>query len=214
MYRRKRTIVLVILLTIIALFAVSIQTLAVPVQSENQKVNIDQYQEPQKTDTPSVFWMMIQLVLALGLIVFIAWGLIHLLGSKMGSRLQGQWIRVLDEVMLGQNRGIVALEIGGRVFLAGVTDHQINMLLEIEDQQMIEDMVTAGSESTRFSSENWNVLNNWMDKFKQQLWPQNQVKPNEFSNVMGDKVRKLERLANRINGGEKTDAGNKGDGNE
>ncbi|MGE5404770.1 MAG: FliO/MopB family protein [Candidatus Saccharibacteria bacterium] len=214
MFKRKRTVVLVILLTVIALFAVSIQTLAVPVQSEDQKVNIPQYQEPQKAETPSIFWMMIQLVLALGLIVLMAWGLIHLLGSKMGSRLQGQWIRVLDEVMLGQNRGIVALEIGGRVFLAGVTDHQISMLLEIEDQQMIEDMVAAGSESTRFSSDNWNVLNAWVDKFKQQVWPQSEVKPNEFSNVMSDKVRKLERLANRVNGGEGVDAGNKGDGNE
>ena len=130
------------LLVVLCLLSPVIETQAIPMESEQQSVQLD-YQEPQETEAPSVFWMVIQTILALCLILALAWGMIRLFGGRMRGRLQGRYIRVLDEVTLGPNRGVAVVEIGGKALIVGVTDHQISMLGELTDSQALEEMIAA-----------------------------------------------------------------------
>lgn len=191
---RKTKIALIAILVVCGLFITVASGQAVQMTSEKQAVDLN-YSQPDKADTPSVFWMIIQLILALGLIVLLAWVLIQLFGSRLNNKLQGRWIRVVDEVVLGQNRGIVAMEAGGRVFLVGVTDHQISMLLEIDDSQLVQDMLAAGYEPGQVQNP---VLEALIKKVRERI-PGNRVeKKDEFHSVMDDRLRSLERMNIRL----------------
>lgn len=82
---------------------------ALPVESEQQEVQLN-YQEQQKLETPGVFWMIVQTILALCFVLILAWGMFRIFGRNMRSRMQGRYMRVLDEISLGPNRGIVVVE--------------------------------------------------------------------------------------------------------
>lgn len=191
----KRAFALLLVMAVCAsILYCAIPANAVPIKSEKDKVQLD-YREPEKTETPSVFWMVVQMFLALGLIVFLAWGFIQLLGRRLNNKLQGRWIRVVDEVMLGQNRGIVAMEIGGHAFLVGVTDHNISMLLEISDPKLVEDMIAAGFEEPAQADALGVIVNRIREQFSSQA---NHPTTGEFHHVLDDKVRSLERMASRV----------------
>ncbi len=53
-----------------------------------------------------------------GLIVAAAWSIIRLFGRQLSRKIQGDWLYVADEVMIGQNRGIVLCESAGGLCLA------------------------------------------------------------------------------------------------
>lgn len=190
--RRAAFFCLFLALTMMVVVNMPVQ--AVPMQSEQQKVDL-KYEEPSQTESPSVIWMIVQMLVALGLIVLLAWGAIQILGRKMNHRMQGRWIRVLDEVVLGQNRGIVVLEVGGRAFLVGITDHQISMLFEIEDQQLVQDMMASGYEENRLIGPGWD---SFIQRFIKRHSLSQKGDSQEFKSLMGDKVRALERMAARI----------------
>jgi hypothetical protein len=88
----------------------------------------------------------------------------------------------------------VVVEIGGRAFILGVTDHNISMLTEIEEQPLIQEMVALGLERPR----TLNGLDSWLEKLKERLPFAIKDTGGEFNTVMGDKVRMLERMAGRV----------------
>lgn len=213
MTKKKRIIALLVLLIMALLLCGNCSVQAIQIQSEQQKADL-QYQDTAKAETPSVFWIIVQMILALGLIIVLAWGAIQFLGSRINSRLQGQWIRVLDEVILGQNRGIVAVEIGGRVFLLGVTDHQISMLTELDDEQLIQNMIAAGYEKNQSTSSSILAVEGVagaIDWLKDRITGGEQKQRKHFHNVMNDKVRMLEIMARRVESGGSNDKGKESD---
>ncbi|MCR4401022.1 MAG: flagellar biosynthetic protein FliO, partial [Syntrophomonadaceae bacterium] len=107
---------------------------------EDQPLTL-QYEQPAPEGGPSVIGLVFRLLVSLAVIVAMAWVIIQLFGRQLQRKAQGQWIQVLDEVVLGQNRGIVLAELGGRVYALGVTDHQVSTLFEVEDQSLIQDMM-------------------------------------------------------------------------
>lgn len=202
---RKARLVFTALIIICSLVVVTASAQAVTMNSEQQKVDLN-YSQPEKAETPNVFWMVIQLILALGLIVLLAWGLIQLFGNRANNKLQGRWIRVVDEIMLGQNRGIIAMETGGRVFLVGVTDHQISMLLELDDNQLVQDMLAAGYENNQTANPGLEAI---IKQIKDRIPGAKAEKSEQFHSVMDDKLKSLERMNHRLRNindiGEKND---------
>ncbi|MGE5421909.1 MAG: FliO/MopB family protein [Ignavibacteriales bacterium] len=202
---RKARLIFTALIIICSLVVVTASAQAVSMNSEQQKVDLN-YSQPEKAETPNVFWMVIQLILALGLIVLLAWGLIQLFGNRANNKLQGRWIRVVDEIMLGQNRGIIAMETGGRVFLVGVTDHQISMLLELDDNQLVQDMLAAGYENNQTANPGLEAI---IKQIKDRIPGAKSEKSEQFHSVMDDKLKSLERMNHRLRNindiGEKND---------
>lgn len=202
---RKARLIFTALIIICSLVVVTASAQAVTMNSEQQKVDLN-YSQPEKAETPNVFWMVIQLILALGLIVLLAWGLIQLFGNRANNKLQGRWIRVVDEIMLGQNRGIIAMETGGRVFLVGVTDHQISMLLELDDNQLVQDMLAAGYENNQTANPGLEAI---IKQIKDRIPGAKSEKSEQFHSVMDDKLKSLERMNHRLRNindiGEKND---------
>ena len=168
---------------------------ALPVESEQQEVQLN-YQEQQKLETPGVFWMIVQTILALCFVLILAWGMFRIFGRNMRSRMQGRYMRVLDEISLGPNRGIVVVEVGGKAFIIGITDHQISMLGELNDARVIEDMImtsmedTYGSQATPATA--WKYV-----KEKLAGVPAEKQAP-RFDTMVDWKMQALERMSHRI----------------
>lgn len=89
---------------------------------------------------PSMWLETIKLIFILGLIIAAAWFIIRVFSKQARRRLQGTWLHVADEVMLGQNRGIVLCEVAQQLYALGVTDHNITFLFEVDDPQILKEI--------------------------------------------------------------------------
>lgn len=134
--KRFRWLGLVVII-ISMLISISVSASAAPVTTEDQSVNLPEYQAPQLKENPSMFGLFVRLTVSLLLITGLAYALIKIIGRQWGYSSVGTWINILDQLALGQNKGIFITEIAGKVFVLGVTDHSINKLLEIDDKELV-----------------------------------------------------------------------------
>ncbi|MEN6326324.1 MAG: flagellar biosynthetic protein FliO [Syntrophomonas sp.] len=134
---RKRyaiiAVLCLILMNILAYNALAIDDM----QQLNQEL---EKQQEVNTQTHSLWWDFIKLVLILAIIIGVAWSLIRLFGKQVSRKMEGTWLHVVDEVVLGQNRGIVLCEIGEKLYALGVTDHNISLLFEINNSKLLEEV--------------------------------------------------------------------------
>ncbi len=106
-------------------------------QTELQKENVE---SPASSNLTLDF---IKLFFVLALILGAAWFIVRLFGKKASIQQQGNWLHVVDQVILGQNRGIVLCEVGQKVYAVGVTDHNISLLFEVNNDKLLEEISTG-----------------------------------------------------------------------
>lgn len=135
-FKKKYIAILVLALILVPILAFNV--LAVQDFGDVQKA-IDS-EQTENTRAPNLFLNFVKLIFILVLIIAAAWSIIRLFGNKATSKLQGTWIQVVDEVMLGQNRGIVLCEVGEKVYAVGVTDHNITVLFEVDNPKLLEEI--------------------------------------------------------------------------
>lgn len=134
--RHKGTAIL--LLTMVLLHFAAGLALAVEditdVQNELDK------QQVANTQQTNLWWEFVKLMFILMLLIGAAWSVVHLLRNNTAGRVQGTWVHVVDEVALGPNRGIALCEVGGKIYAVGVTDHQVNLLFEVDHPQLLDEI--------------------------------------------------------------------------
>ena len=73
--------------------------------------------------------------------------------ARVGS---GQGGRILSHVPLGPNRSVCIVELGERVFMLGVTEHQITLLSEVTDKDEIERLKKSSENTSGLMNMNMN----------------------------------------------------------
>lgn len=119
------------------------------------------------TNSTNIGWTLVKLVFSLLLIILLAYLIIRVFGKQVNRRFRGRYLQVVDELIIGPNRGVVLVEMGGRILALGVTDHSINVLFEVNDEHLIKEMLAA----TPDTSEEWSQLSamkNVIDRIKTQ----------------------------------------------
>jgi len=191
--RRRYTAILVLTLLLILILALNV--LAVQDFGDVQKA-IDN-QQVEDTKAPSLFWNFVKLIFILALIVGAAWSIIRIFGSKASSRLQGTWIHVVDEVMLGQNRGIVLCEVGEKVYAIGVTDHNITVLFEIDNPKLLEEIsksnIAVVDTEAPFNWSHWKEAFNSLFKTRKSI----STVPNNFHLLIEQQSQRLDEILYR-----------------
>lgn len=129
----KRCLLMVVILGIL----INSLAFAVWAVNPNDSINLPDYTEPETTALPSMAGLFIKIILSLGIIIFLTYGVMRVL-QKQFKTTGGSWINVVDQVSLGPNRGLFIANIAGKIVALGVTDHQIVKILEIDDPDMIE----------------------------------------------------------------------------
>ncbi|MEQ8173493.1 MAG: flagellar biosynthetic protein FliO [Syntrophomonadaceae bacterium] len=177
------------------LAVVLVQILAWPVnavediQSFNQEY--DKTQAPV-AQTTSLWWEGIKIIIVLGLIVAAAWTVIRVFNRQARRRLQGNWLHVADEVMLGQNRGVVLCEVGQRLYALGVTDHNITCLFEIDNPQVMKEISQQALEGfTQQDSNPWiKAVSDFVDRRRAP-----DQKQEEFHQLMEEQIKRMRSIS-------------------
>ncbi|MBC7076440.1 MAG: flagellar biosynthetic protein FliO [Syntrophomonadaceae bacterium] len=147
----------------------------------------------------SLGWNFLKLIIALGLIIGAAWSIIRLFGRQIKTKMQGNWLHVVDEVVLGQNRGIVLCEVGERLYAVGVTDQNISFLFEVDDPGLIEKIKQEDVFAAE-DREDSSGKDGMGKKLVSRIWGLNKSSSsnrNSFHLLMLEQAQKLEEAAAR-----------------
>lgn len=89
---------------------------------------------------------LLQFIIFFGVVLALAWLTTRFWGMRtMGLSTKGSAMRVLQHIPAGRDRSLMLLEVGGRVYLLGITAEQINLLDTIDDVETIGRLVEMNS---------------------------------------------------------------------
>ncbi|MDD2620546.1 MAG: flagellar biosynthetic protein FliO [Syntrophomonadaceae bacterium] len=187
--RKRYAIIAVLCLVFLHILAIS--AFAVDdIQQLNKEL---EKQQELNTQTNNIWIDFIKLIVILGLIIGVAWSLIRLFGKQVNRKMEGTWLHVVDEVMLGQNRGIVLCEIGEKIYALGVTDHNISFLFEVNNAKLLEEI----GQSTYNLKEPQGGLSDIKDKLDSIINHKQRNKPpsKKFQNLINKQTQRLENIS-------------------
>jgi len=157
-----------------------------------QDLNTAMNQQQPEIQPHNLWISLIKLVLVLGIIVFAAWSIIRLFAKQVNSKIQGTWLHVVDEVMLGQNRGVILCEIDSKLYALGVTEGQINLLFEVNNPDLLKE-ISKGDYDFRDKKEPLfaNSVIGWISRLKTK---RNSALPPKFHLLMQEQAQRIKRV--------------------
>lgn len=159
------------------------------------QLNLDQPVEPQVAQPPSMFWLFIKLVVSLAVIVGLTYLTVKVLRRKLTYSLAGEFIKVLDQHAFAMNKGVYITEVAGRVYVLGVTDHNITILSEVSDTQVIDELRNRAEERLNEPVIPPGLLEKFLPQIKNRL-------PSEtpsFGTHIQEQIKKLHSLVEKSN---------------
>ncbi len=159
--------------------------------------DIGQLQDELGKETPAtnqsnnVAVEFIKLLFVLVLIIGAAWTVVKLFGTKATARLQGTWLHVVDEVILGQSRGIILCEVGQKIYAIGVTDHNISLLFEVNHPKLMEE-ISSGGYITPKQQDNLKIFKKGVSKLF--TGSDQGSRPKEFHYLMEEQNKRLQEM--------------------
>ena len=87
---------------------------------------------------------LVSLFAIFAFVVGLAYFAARFLGGHFARQKMGYGGAILSHLTLGPNRSVCAVEMAGRVFLLGVTEHSITLLSEITDPEEIDRLRREG----------------------------------------------------------------------
>lgn len=69
-------------------------------------------------------------------------------GRGMGGRNQSSYIKLLDQLMIAQDRSIAVVKIGNRCFLIGIASSEITYLTELQEEDLV-DLTLSSSDTEK-----------------------------------------------------------------
>ncbi|MDD3853842.1 MAG: flagellar biosynthetic protein FliO, partial [Syntrophomonadaceae bacterium] len=196
-YRRRTIIILAVMVGLMNLMAFS--AMAADMDKLNQELD---NQNESNRQSFNLWLELFKLIVVLGLIIAAAYAVIRLFSRQVTGRIQGNWLHVIDEVMLGQNRGIILCEVGERVFAVGVTDHNISVLFEVNDPELLEQVNQYDDNQPDQNDVLKGIKDTLSAWFKTRtLVPANRNKQTEFHSLMEEQVKRLQNMSATNSGG-------------
>jgi flagellar protein FliO/FliZ len=84
-------------------------------------------------DTSTFVSYFLSVLIALGIVLLLAWVTIRLLAGRLGTLGPGgRNIRVIETMPLGAKRSLHIVEVGEKVYLIGCTDGGVTLLAELD----------------------------------------------------------------------------------
>lgn len=187
--RKRYAIIAVLCLLFLQILAVS--ALAV---DNMQQLNLElEKQQEVNTQTHSLWLDFFKLIVVLALIIGAAWSLIRLFGKQVSRKMEGNWLHIIDEVMLGQNRGIVLCEIGEKIYALGVTDHSIALLFEVNNPQLLEEIEQSNYKIKEPQAGVQDIRDKLDSIFKRK--PKTNPPSKKFHRLINEQAQRLERIS-------------------
>ena len=130
---------------------------------------LEGYEEVNPRPTGVSWWStlayLVSLFAVFAVVLVMAYFAARFIGGRYNAaRLSAGGGRILENLPLGPNRSVCTVEMAGRVFLLGVTDHNISLLGEITDRNLIEHLHTQAMDSGDMFSQEFGVLSGLVKK--------------------------------------------------
>lgn len=71
------------------------------------------------------------------LVIYLSYVFTRRLAKGAIGRSQSQYMRLCDQMGVGQDRSVAVIQVGDRYFLIGIAANQINILSELEEEGLI-----------------------------------------------------------------------------
>ena len=81
-------------------------------------------------------WRVIATFVAVAVIIYLSYRASKYIGKGMSRAGSSQYMRLIDQITLGQDRHMAIVQVGGKYLLVGVTSGQVNVLSEIQDDEL------------------------------------------------------------------------------
>ncbi len=94
--------------------------------------------KPSQMSWWSTLAYLISLFAVFAFVIVMAYFASKFLSGKFGKNMNGSDGMILEHLPLGPNRSVCVVELAGHVLMLGVTEHQITLLGEINDEGEIE----------------------------------------------------------------------------
>jgi flagellar protein FliO/FliZ len=187
--RGKHMAIIVIVLTFI-LFLTAAALGVDNIQDLNNAINLEQ----PKAESNNLWLSLLKLILVLGVIIVAAWSIIRLFAKQVSSKMQGTWLHVVDEVMLGQNKGLVLCEVSGKIYALGVTDGQINLLFEVDNPKLLEEI--SRGDNIRAEKKDTPFINSINSLFNRKIKMEKNISsPKDFHLLMQEQTKRIKDIS-------------------
>lgn len=81
-------------------------------------------------------WRVIATFIIVAFIIYLSYLASKYLGRGMSRGSNSRYMRLIDQLTLGQDRHIAVIQVGGKYLLVGVTAGQISILSEVKDEEL------------------------------------------------------------------------------
>lgn len=130
---------------------------------------LEGYEDTDPRPTGVSWWStlayLISLFAVFAVVLVMAYFAARFIGGRFNAaRMSASGGRVLENLPLGPNRSVCTVEMAGRVFLLGVTEHSINLLGEITDRDLIEHLHAQSIDSGDMFSQEFGTLSDLVKK--------------------------------------------------
>lgn len=83
-------------------------------------------------------WRVIVTFAVAALIIYLSYLASKYIGTGINKSSSSRYMRLIDQITLGQDRHMAIVQIGGKYLLIGVTSGQVNVLSEIQDEELLQ----------------------------------------------------------------------------
>ena len=81
-------------------------------------------------------WRVIATFVAVAVIIYLSYLASKYIGMGMSLGSSSRYMRMIDQITLGQDRHVAIVQVGGKYLLIGVTSGQVNVLSELRDEEL------------------------------------------------------------------------------
>lgn len=83
-------------------------------------------------------WSVIVTFAAAVLIIYFSYLFSRYVGKTMNKSSSSNYMRLIDQITVGQDRNIAIMQAGDKYLLVGITAGQINLLREMSEEELIQ----------------------------------------------------------------------------
>ena len=129
---------------------------------------LEGYEEVNPQPTGVSWWStlayLVSLFAVFAVVLVMAYFAARFVGGRFNAARVSAGGRILENLPLGPNRSVCTVEMAGRVFLLGVTEHNISLLGEITDKDLIEHLHAQAIDSGDMFSREFGTLSDLVRK--------------------------------------------------
>jgi flagellar biogenesis protein FliO len=104
--------------------------------------------------SPDLTSAAVKMVLSLGVVLFIVWGLYRLAKTKLPTLSMGgkrKFIQIIDSQYVGVKKSVAMVQVPGSVLVLGIGSDNVNLLTQINDPEILNDIKTASGRQRSLS---------------------------------------------------------------